>query len=124
MDGDIEAMAILMIEDEFLVAAEIRFHLERGGFSEVEHTATEADALAAIAARRWDAAVLDANLNGRGVDTIAAALHEKRVPFVVVTGYGRAGFPQSLGDVPVLDKPFRPKTLVETVGRLCAQRPG
>jgi CheY-like chemotaxis protein len=111
-----------MIEDEFLIAAEIRFHLERGGFSDVEHAATEPDALAAIAARDWDAAVVDANLNGRGIDGVATALGAKRIPFVVVTGYGRDGLRHVPADVPVLDKPFRPEMLVEIVARLSAKR--
>jgi len=61
-------MAILMIEDEFLIAAEIRFHLERGGFRQIEHAGTEIDALAAIAASDWDGAILDANLDGHGIE--------------------------------------------------------
>src|ERR1700740_1000900 len=101
-------MAILMIEDEFLVAAEIQFHLERGGFVGSEHAATERDALAAIADHHWDAAVVDANLNGRGIHKIVAALQEKSVPFMIVTGYGRNGMPEGIADVPVIDKPFHP----------------
>jgi DNA-binding response OmpR family regulator len=114
-------MAILIIEDEFLVAAEIRFHLQRGGFGELEHAATERDALAAIGARDWDAAVLDANLNGRGIDRIAAALSEKSIPFVIVTGYGRKGLPEAVADIPVIEKPFPPRVLLETVAGLCTQ---
>lgn len=117
-------MAILMIEDEFLVAAEIRFHLERGGLGEVEHVATELDALAAIASRNWDVAVLDANLNGRGIEGIAAALSDRKVPFVIVTGYGRKGLPPAVAHVTVINKPFQPKVLVETVSRLCLERNG
>jgi CheY-like chemotaxis protein len=113
-------MSILMIEDEFLVAAEIRFHLNGGGFHEVEHAATERDALAAIAARDWEAAVVDANLDGVGVERIADALQKKGIPFVIVTGYGRKGLPQAIADVPVIDKPFRPGTLLDTLTRLCA----
>src|SRR5436190_16244860 len=115
-------MAILMIEDEFLIAAEIRFHLERGGFRQIEHAATEIDALAAIAAGDWDGAILDANLDGHGIERIAAALQEKGVPFVIVTGYGRQGLPAAVADVPVIDKPFRPSKLVDTLTR-CVRKP-
>jgi DNA-binding response OmpR family regulator len=115
-------MSILMIEDEFLVAAEIRFHLERAGFVELEHAATEGAALTAIGVRDWDAAVVDANLNGRGIEGIASALLAKRIPFVIVTGYGRTGLPPSVAAVPVIDKPFHPPTLVDTVGRLCSHK--
>lgn len=117
-------MPILMIEDEFLVAAEIEFHLKRGGFTELQHAATEGDALAAIANRHWDAAVVDANLNGRGIERIAAALQEKHVPFVIVTGYGRNGLPPTVADVLVLNKPFHPQTLVNTVAQLCTRDSG
>ena len=117
-------MAILMIEDEFLVAAEIRFHLVRAGFVELEHAATERDALAAIGSREWDAAVVDANLNGQGIEGVITALFARRIPFVIVTGYGRESLPQSVAGVPVMDKPFHPGALVDTVSRLCSQRNG
>ena len=114
-------MAILIIEDEFLVAAEIRLHLERAGFRDVEDVATERDAFAAIAARQWDAALLDANLDGVGVERIVAALQAKSIPFAIVTGYGPEGLPKSIADdVPVISKPFRPGTLTDTAARLCA----
>ena len=113
-------MAILMIEDEFLVAAEIRFHLEQAGFTGVQHAATETDALTAIGGRDWHAAIVDANLNGRGIDRVASALFAKRIPFVIVTGYGRQGLPQSVASVTVVNKPFLPQTLVDTVARLCS----
>src|SRR4051812_21892629 len=114
-------MSILMIEDEFLVAAEIRFHLEKGGLGHVEHAATERDALAAIATGEWEAAVVDANLNGKGIDGIAAALSQKRVPFVIVTGYGRKGLPSAVANIPVIDKPFHPQTLLDALSRVRTQ---
>jgi CheY-like chemotaxis protein len=115
-------MPILIIEDEFLVAAEIRFHLERAGYGDVKHCATERDALTAIADQHWDAAVVDANLNGRTIDRIAEALENKAIAFLVVTGYGRAGLPRAVGPVPVIEKPFQPKLLLETFSRLTGSR--
>jgi DNA-binding response OmpR family regulator len=115
-------MAILMIEDEFLVAEEIRFHLEQAGFTGVQHAATEVGALGAIGSGDWHAAVVDANLNGCGIDRIASALFARRIPFLILTGYGREGLPQSVAGITVLNKPFLPQTLVDTVGRLCAER--
>ncbi len=113
-------MAILIVEDEFLIALDIRFHLQRAGFAEVEHAATEEAALDAIAAREWSAAILDANLDGKRIDAIAAALQARDVPFVIVTGYGRNGLPAILADVPVVEKPFNPRRLLDVVTRLCA----
>ena len=113
-------MAILMIEDEFLVAAEIRFHLERAGFTGLQHAATEAAALTAIGNHDWQAAVVDANLNGHGIDRIASALVAKHIPFVIVTGYGQQGLPPSVAGMKVIEKPFSPGQLVNTVAGLCA----
>ena len=113
-------MAILIIEDEFLIAMEIRFHLEREHFGEIQHVATEADALAAIAARPWEAVVMDANLDGRGVEGLATALSARKIPFLVVTGYSREGLPGALAGAPVIEKPFQPDVLLEIVTQLCA----
>ena len=107
-----------MIEDEYLVAEEIRFYLNRAGFAEIEHAATEDKALKRIADAAWDAAIVDANLNGRGMGAVADSLFKHRIPFVIVTGYGRESLPERVADVPIVDKPFRPKTLVDAVSKL------
>jgi DNA-binding response OmpR family regulator len=115
-EGD--GMKILMIEDEYLVAEEIRLCLEDAGFSGVEHAATEDDALKHISDAGWDAAVVDANLDGRSIEAVADALFERGIPFVIVTGYARESLPERLGGITVVEKPFRPKTLVDAVSSL------
>jgi CheY-like chemotaxis protein len=114
-------MKILVIEDEYLVAEEIRHCLLRGGFGESVHAATEGDALKSIFETGWDAAVLDGNLNGRSVDSIAEALLERRIPFVIVTGYDRRSLPERVRDMVVIEKPFRWKTLMDAVSNLVAR---
>jgi len=107
-----------MIEDEYLVAEEIRLCLTRAGFSHVEHAATENEALKWISDAAWDAAIVDANLDGRNLDAIADALSERGIPFVIVTGYKRKSLPERLSGVTVVEKPFRSKTLVDAVSSL------
>ena len=111
-------MKILMIEDEYLVAEEIRSCLTRAGFSPIELAATEDEALKCISDTRWDGAVVDANLDGHTIDTVADALFERGIPFVIVTGYDRRTLPERLGSVTVIEKPFRSKTLVDAVSSL------
>jgi DNA-binding response OmpR family regulator len=111
-------VAILIIEDEYLVAEEIKFHLKRAGLPDVEHAATKTAGLAAIARNGWEAAVIDANLNGQGAVEIGAALTGRGIPFVIVTGYDREGLPVPLRNAAVIRKPFQPEELVETVRRL------
>jgi CheY-like chemotaxis protein len=108
-------LKILMIEDEYLVAEEIRLCLKGAGFSEIEHAGTEDAALKHLSNGRWDAAVVDANLDGRKIDTVADALFERGIPFVIVTGYARESLPERLASVTVVEKPFRSKALVDAV---------
>jgi DNA-binding response OmpR family regulator len=107
-----------MIEDEYLVAEEIRLYLARAGFSGIEHAATEDEALRCISGTAWDAAVVDANLDGHNIDAIADALYTRGVPFVIVTGYNRKSLPERLSGVTVVEKPFRSNALVDAVSSL------
>jgi CheY-like chemotaxis protein len=45
-------------------------------------------ALRALDGERPDVAVLDVNVRGQRVTPLAEALHERGIPFVLVTGYG------------------------------------
>jgi CheY-like chemotaxis protein len=65
-----------------------------------------------------DAAVLDMNLNGRSGMPIADALSEGSIPFLVLSGYGRAALEKTHGDTPVLSKPFNNATLIDVLRRL------
>ena len=114
---------ILLIEDEFLIALDIQRELKEAGFDAVEHAATEREALTRIQEGQWDAVVADANLNGRGLTRIASALNQHQIPFVIVTGYSRESLPPEVGEVPVVDKPFSGRQLIQTVLSLCRESP-
>ena len=62
--------------------------------------------------------VADANLNGCGIERIAAALDEHRIPFVIVTGYGRESLPPEVAHVTVLEKPSSAARVVQAVASL------
>ncbi len=111
---------ILVIEDEFLIAADMESLLKAAGAEFVGSAATESDALLRIEKEHWDAAVADANLNGRGIRRVAAALLARGIPMVIVTGYGRESLPSELKDIPALEKPFDSRRLIRTLERLLA----
>lgn len=71
-----------------------------------------------IESEALDAALLDANLAGRPVDSLAAALQERGVPFAFASGYGPSGLPEGFRDRPLLGKPFGPEALIQTVATL------
>lgn len=114
-------LRVLVVEDEALVGMEIESRLTQAGCQVVGVAGNVADARRLIEDTAFDAAVVDANLNGHPVDEIAAALVRKRVPFAFATGYERSALPQGFGDVPVLRKPFTGEQLISVVEALATR---
>lgn len=107
---------ILIVEDEFIVAAMVADVIECEGAMVVGPVASQAEGLAQAASGGFDAAVLDWNLAGEPGAPIARALREQGVPFVIATGYGAVE--AEFADVMVLSKPYAPGKLVEELARL------
>jgi signal transduction histidine kinase/DNA-binding response OmpR family regulator len=111
-------LCFLVIEDEPLIALELIAILDAEGADAAGSVGTEEEALAAIERGNLDCVLLDANLHGRSVNEIAAALTRQRIPFIFVTGYGRDSLPISFRQAPALDKPVGDKQLLEAITRL------
>lgn len=97
---------ILVVEDEVLVAMELREGLTRGGWSVLGPAPTADEALALLAGdRQPDAAVLDINLAGKLVFPLAELLRARRIPFVFCTGYEEVDGDERYRDTPIVRKP-------------------
>lgn len=107
---------ILVVEDEFIVAAMIGDILEDEGAEVVGPAGSLGEGLALAERERLDAAVLDWNLGGQPGAPVARALRTRGVPFVIATGYGAVQ--DEFADVTVLSKPYQPGKLVEELARL------
>jgi CheY-like chemotaxis protein len=116
----VKPLRILVIEDEFLVALDMVAALEQMGYDPVKHAETENIALQQLKENDWNAVIVDANLNGRGIERIAALLRARGIPFVIVTGYNRENLPAVIRDAPVLTKPVSFENLEQSVRRLCS----
>jgi CheY-like chemotaxis protein len=86
---------LLVVEDEPLIGLEVVASLQKAGAEALGPVGSSEQALAIIEKEPLNGALLDANLHGKPVDNIAAALTRRRVPFVFVTGYGPASLPLS-----------------------------
>ncbi len=51
------------------------------------------------------------NLAGRTSQPIAEALTRRKVPFILLTGYGKAAQPVGYAKAPIVSKPFEPDDL-------------
>ncbi|MCW8085955.1 response regulator [Sabulicella glaciei] len=117
--GNLGGMCFLLVEDEPLVAMEVTAALQEAGGTIAASASTHEEALRlASLPHGFDAALLDANLRGRPVGEVAAALRLRGVPFIFVSGYGPESLPAGFETVPLLAKPFTTAQLLEAAGRL------
>ena len=119
----LQGKRVLVVEDEALIAMEIEAALRDGGCEVLGPAGDIDDATRLIAAERCDAALLDANLNGRSADAVAAALTRAGVPFAFITGYGADALPESFRDAMVVAKPFNKQQLLSALAVLLQRRP-
>lgn len=112
----IRGRRILVVEDEFLIAEELRDALEELGAEVIGPVATVDAALAVVRSlQALDAATLDMTLGREKSCRVAEALLERGVPFVLVSGYGERGLPEALRSVPRCEKPFDISKIVEAL---------
>jgi PAS domain S-box-containing protein len=111
----LEGLRFLVVEDEPLVALDLVGSLEKAGAQVAPPAATDQAALAAIANTNFDGVLLDANLHGRPVDEIAAALEQRNIPYIFVTGYGCESLRGSFERAAILSKPVSDRQLIQAV---------
>jgi CheY-like chemotaxis protein len=115
-------LRVLVVEDEALVSMLLEDTLIEIGCQSVSIVASLPEAMDKAASLAFDAVVLDVNLNGQQTFAVAELLVEKRIPFVFSTGYGAAGIPDHLNNVPVLQKPFQERELEQALSAALAAR--
>jgi CheY-like chemotaxis protein len=114
---------VLLVEDSMLIALDAEDALLASGASEVVIAANVGAALAELAERLPDFAVLDYDLGGETSEAVARALAEAGVPYCFATGYGDA-LERAHSDPPygVLKKPYSRSDLAKVVARMEADR--
>jgi PAS domain S-box-containing protein len=112
----------LVVEDEPLIGLDIVAGLEDAQAQVEGPIGTVKEAIEIIERSALDGALLDANLRGRPVDDIAAALTRRNVPFVFVTGHGPEGLPQAFQGVPILGKPCSRRQVLDAAAQLVTKR--
>jgi len=110
---------ILVVDDEILIALDTQDALVGAGYTVVGPVAKLSDALQLAVSEPLDAALLDVSLDGVLIWPVAQALHQRGIPFVLVTGFGRGlDMPGFCCNVPVLEKPVRRAALLAQVTAL------
>ncbi|MFZ5719867.1 MAG: HWE histidine kinase domain-containing protein [Pseudomonadota bacterium] len=120
--ASLKGARVLIVEDAVLLALELETGLSDAG-AQVVGPAYELEEALALLGQPIDAAVLDANLNGRSVTPVAEALHQRGVPFVFATGYGETGGAPGGFSAPVIRKPYDVTQVAAAVAELLAEEP-
>ena len=114
MDDELKGRRFLVVEDEYLIAADLAAYLEGLGIEVVGPASSVKEALTILKSDQGtiDGAVLDINLQNHRVYPVADLLRSRGVPFVFTTGYDATVVPNCYADVPRCDKPVDEHRLV------------
>ena len=120
MDRPLVGRSILIVEDEPLIALDIRRSFEAAG-ARVVVMRTLQTALAAVEDPDLSAAILDHVLGKDDSSQLCERLKERDIPFVIHSGY--SNLEGACSDGVEIDKPTPPQMLVTTIAGLLRSRP-
>ena len=120
MDAILQGRAILIVEDEPLIAMEIVRAFESAG-ARVLTTSTLRQALVLVENDDLSAAVLDHGLSDGDSSKLCERLKELGIPFVLHSGY--SAVEGACKDAVLVAKPENPVVLVNTVAHLLRNHP-
>ncbi len=115
MTGAFSSLRILIVEDEYYLAADLAEALRREGADVVGPVGTLAEAADMVERERIDCAILDMNLRGDMAYPVADRLEQAQIPFLIATGYNSASLPERFGRVPRIEKPFDPRDVIAAI---------
>jgi len=108
---------VLIIEDELLIALDLKEALIQVGADVVGVAATVEEALVAVAAPGLTAAIVDLRLKGRSVRDAVQILTDRDLPFIFYSGLEATPTAHSWPKVPLLLKPLPPEQVAEALAR-------
>jgi DNA-binding response OmpR family regulator len=117
MTAEVKSMGIrvLVVEDEPIIALDIRRQLANAGFEVLGPATSVASALLFVAEPGCDVAILNVNLGNETSEPIARKLQASGKPFVVLSGYPMDVLPPSFSGATFITKPVPMTELLAAV---------
>jgi CheY-like chemotaxis protein len=100
------SLRVLLVEDEALLLMMTADMVDELGHQVVAKAGSIEQAMIVLQVADFDHAVLDVNVAGQPITSIAAIIADRGLPFVLATGYGAGALPEEFRDRPHLRKPF------------------
>jgi CheY-like chemotaxis protein len=110
--------SVLVVEDQFLIAEEMRRVVENLGGRVVGPVPSVEEAMVLVHRLQPDVGLLDVDLHGQEIYPVADALIEAGSPVIFTTGFDRAAMPAAYKDAPHLDKPVTPHALAAALAAI------
>jgi len=113
---------VLIVEDEYFIAEDLRSALERAGAKVLGPVAELSEAIEMVNRDGFDVAIIDINLHGHSAYVLADELARQDVPFVFATGYSAEVIPERFRHVKRWEKPYELGEVLDDVAGLCRRR--
>lgn len=111
----LEGVRVLILEDEYLLADDLARALRAAGAHPIGPAKSVKHAEDLIVGESPDAAILDLNLHGETASDFIERLSASDVHCLIVSGYGADAVPQSIVEVPRLEKPVNAPIVVDAL---------
>lgn len=104
---------VFLVEDEALIRMMIADMVVELGHRVVAEAGSIEAAEPFARSAQFDLAILDINLAGKNIFSVARIIDNRSLPFLFASGYGTTGLPEPFRERTVLKKPF----LIVELGR-------
>jgi DNA-binding response OmpR family regulator len=109
--------SVLIVEDETLIAMDLQDLLEDAGYRVLGPAGSVAAAMRILGTERPDLALLDVNLGGENVFSVATELATGKARIVFLTGHSEQHLPEEHRHRPLVTKPYLPHTVLAAIER-------
>ena len=118
--GGLDGCRVLVVEDEYILADDLKKELEVHGAKVVGPIGNLGAAQDQVSRDGFDVAVIDVKLGNKLAWSIADELMQQKFPFCFVTGYGAEVIPERFRHILRWEKPCDMSKLIEDIRLLCA----
>ena len=110
-----KGLRIFLVEDEAMIRMMVVDMIEELGHVVAAEAGQIDQALELAQSADLDLAILDVNVNGKIITSVAELIKSRNLPLIFATGYGAGGLPEEFEDYPALQKPFQLEALAASI---------